>query len=569
MATKKTTAKKGGTKKSASSKKGKSAKKSAAAKKPQSKAKEQGATGEQIKAPEVRHSYISGATFGLKQIRYGDVNGQAIFEGDIVLGTVGEMEAIREQVENPQPDVEFSTVIVGNQFRWPNGVIIFRIDPNLPNQQRVTDAIQHWEANTNLRFRQRTNESNFVTFRPSDGCSANVGMRGGEQFVNLGDGCSTGNTIHEIGHAAGLWHEQSRKDRDNFVTINFTNIIPNTIHNFDQHITDGDDVGSYDYSSIMHYPRNAFAINPSIDTITPKPNPNVPIGQRTALSAGDVAAINAIYPRKSTLGDTSNNGPALVSRAGQVLLGWTGTGNLRLNFMSSTDGLNFSNKVTLGDISPNALALAVFQNRFVVAWTGVGNNQLNVMQSNNGMNWVNKVTLGDTSQSAPSLAVLGSELFIAWRGVGNNQLNVMRSSDGVNWHNKVTLGDTTTSGPTLATLGARLLLGWRGVGNNQLNVIQSANGSNFTNKVTLGETTVSKPQLSVSGTRAFLTWQGVGNQFLNVLASTNGINWGSKFTSRETCIDGPVITPLGNRLVWGWTGTDTAHRLNTMLFNVV
>jgi hypothetical protein len=99
--------------------------------------------------------------------------------------------------------------------------------------------------------------------------------------------------------------------------------------------------------------------------------------------------------------------------------------------------------------------------------------------------------------------------------------------------------------------------------------MQSTNGTSFTNKVTLGETTVQKPQLAISGSRALLTWQGVGNQFLNVLASTNGINWGSKFTSGETCIGGPVITPLGNRLVWGWTGTDTAHRLNTMLFNVV
>ncbi len=374
------------TKKATTSKKG--MKKSSA--KPAS-AKKKGEAGEELKGADIRYSYISGETFGLKKITYGAVNGEAVFEGDIVLGSVAEMETIKEQVENPQPDVEFATVVKA-QFRWPNGVIPFRIDPSLPNQQRVTDAIAHWQANTNVRFRLRTNESDFVTFRPAGGCSANVGKRGGEQFVNLGSGCTTGNTIHEIGHSAGLWHEQSRRDRNDFVTINFPNIQPDMVFNFDQHITDGDDVGGYDYGSIMHYPRNAFAINPNIDTITPKPNPNIPIGQRTGLSAGDIAAINAIYPRKSTLGDTSSNGPALTTRNNQVLLGWTGSGNLRLNFMSSNDGLTFGNKVTLGDTSPASLAVAVFQNRFVVAWIGVGNNRLNVMQSNNGLSWSNKVS---------------------------------------------------------------------------------------------------------------------------------------------------------------------------------
>jgi hypothetical protein len=562
MATKKSTTKKGGTAKKKSGATKKATGKKAASKKA---AKKKGGDfqGEHLENNDVRSTYISGQTFGLKEVRYSAINGDAIFEGDIVLGSVKEMELIKDQVQNPPADVEFS-VIVTPQFRWPNGIIFFRIDSSLTNQQRVTDAINHIQSNSNVRFRPRTSEPNFVTIRPGVGCSANVGMRGGEQFVNLDGGCSTGNTIHELAHAAGLWHEQSREDRNNFVQIVFSNIQPSTIHNFDQHITDGDDVGPYDYGSIMHYPANAFAINPSQPTIiAPQP-----IGQRSALSTGDIRALNFMYPRKSTLGDTSTNGPALTTKGGQLLLGWTGTGNLRLNFMSSTDGLTFSNKVTLGDTSPSALGLTVFNNRFVVAWRGVGNNQLNVMQSNNGLNWSNKVTLGDTTESSPALAVFGNRLYLAWRGVGNNRLNVMSSTDGVTWTNKVTLGDTTTSGPTLAALGPRLLLGWRGVGNNQLNVILSSNGTVFTNKVTLGDTTTSKPYIQASGSRALLTWQGVGNQFLNVLKSTNGTTWTDKFTSRETCIDGPVVSNLGTQLVWGWTGTDSAHRLNTMIFNI-
>ena len=33
------------------------------------------------------------------------------------------------------------------------------------------------------------------------------------------------------------------------------NIEAGKEHNFDQHITDGDDVGPYDFGSIMHYDR--------------------------------------------------------------------------------------------------------------------------------------------------------------------------------------------------------------------------------------------------------------------------------------------------------------------------
>jgi hypothetical protein len=523
--------------------------------------------GEQRKSADVRTGYISGSTFGLKKVWYSAVNGDAIFEGDIVLGSVAELETFKQQIENPDPNVPFAVVRSGEEFRWPDGVIPFQIDQNLPNQQRVTDAIRHWEQNTNIRFRQRTNEADFVTFRPGGGCSSQVGRVGGEQFVTLATGCTTGSTIHEIGHVVGIWHEQSREDRDNFVTINWANIQSGMEHNFNQHVTDGDDIGPYDYGSIMHYPRNAFAINPNIDTITPVGGQE--IGQRNGLSASDLAAANALYRRKATLDDTSPDGPALVRQNDRILLSWIGVGNLRLNFMNSGDGLTFGNKITLSEISPVSPALTLFNNRFVVSWIGVGNNQLNIMQSEDGLTWNNKITLGDTSESSPALAALGNTLFIAWRGVGNDQVNVMASTDGVNWTNKVTMSETTRSGPALTTLGGNLILAWRGVGNNQLNILQSLDGQNFFNKVTLGETTLSKPGLYADGQRVFLTWQGVGNRFLNVLASSNGQTWTSKETSRETCIGGPALSMLGNRLIWGWAGTDIAHRLNTILFSLI
>jgi hypothetical protein len=164
----------------------------------------------------------------------------------------------------------------------------------------VTDAIAHWQSNTRFTFVLRTPANaaqypDWVTFRPSGGCSSAVGRRGGQQFVNLGPGCTTGNTIHEIGHVVGMWHEQSREDRDAFVSIQWANIQAGFEHNFDQHISDGDDVGPYDYGSIMHYPRNAFSSNGN-DTIVPT-DATAQIGQRTALSTGDISTANSMCPK--------------------------------------------------------------------------------------------------------------------------------------------------------------------------------------------------------------------------------------------------------------------------------
>ena len=240
-------------------------------------------------------SFISGNNFQLRSVEYSIINGVAIFEGDIALGPADHMGTMSADVLSDRLPVSGISV-VGERFRWPGGMVPWQSVPAL--RQRVLDAIEHWEANTNVRFVERTEANqaqypNYLSFEVRDGCWSYVGMQTGEQVVSLAAGCGFGAAVHEIFHAVGAWHEQSREDRDRFIRIAWENIQAGREHNFNQHITDGDDIGDYDFDSIMHYPATAFSSNgqPTIITLGGQQ-----IGQRNGLSAGDIAAVNAMYP---------------------------------------------------------------------------------------------------------------------------------------------------------------------------------------------------------------------------------------------------------------------------------
>ena len=268
---------------------------------------------------EWRTGYIQGNTFSNREVKYRITNGMAIFESDIILARNP------KEIERLSHKLVKGIGIKSDQFRWPRGEIPYVIQPTLPDQNRVTAAIRHWEEKTPIRFIQRTDSNasyypNYVSFiqytqpvgveEEQFHCSSPIGMQGwGEQNVILSNQCVTGDVIHEIGHTVGLWHEQSRADRDNFIRIIWENIEPGSENNFNKHGSDGDDIGEYDYCSILHYGAWFFSIDkqtrnkPTIEVRHPErpcgkavsDKPSDSIGQKDGLSPGDIAAVTEIY----------------------------------------------------------------------------------------------------------------------------------------------------------------------------------------------------------------------------------------------------------------------------------
>jgi hypothetical protein len=233
-----------------------------------------------------------------------EADGTAVVEGDIILSHMDEGKRAKENNGNHNGHKSNgrndAIIISGSRYRWPKGTMPYVINSttNATVLSRIMSAINYWNSvlPANVRLVPRTNETGYVLFynTSSNICSSSIGMTGYVQRINIGPYCSVGNTIHEIGHAFGLWHEQSREDRNNYVQVLWENVQTGQEHNFNQKISNGDDIGPYDFTSIMHYPAYAFSKNglPTLKTI---PTP-VSLGYRTTLSDKDIAAIRFMYP---------------------------------------------------------------------------------------------------------------------------------------------------------------------------------------------------------------------------------------------------------------------------------
>jgi hypothetical protein len=278
---------------------------------------------------ETGRGYLTGPGLYEFPVDYAIVDDLAFHEGCIELDTVKKVEEEAERIrakhtikktieaagENQAPSEAYGQMGVGlptdSSFLWTNGLVPYTISNDVPNDNRVDDAIKHIESNTSIRFVRRTSNNarrypNYIEIISNGNkgwSSSKVGMRGGRQLLRFSDRHSWKILVHEFLHALGMYHEQSRSDRDEYVEIRWNNIPDgpppegenNWTGNF-QKKPDAVDYFDYDYGSIMHYGPKNFARDRSKPTIVPC-QPDVTIGQRERMSYGDRQTIAKMYER--------------------------------------------------------------------------------------------------------------------------------------------------------------------------------------------------------------------------------------------------------------------------------
>ena len=211
-------------------------------------------------------------------------------EGDVI---------IMGDIAMPAEYAEVGALATYGANTWINGIVPYTFAANLKGveKQAVRDAMSLWQDVSGLKFVPRTNQQDFIHFIRSTGNWSYIGRIGGKQDIGIVSWDSIHTIAHEIAHALGWYHEQSRPDRNQYIQVKWGRITEGYEHNFAV-VPDAQTNKPYDFLSIMHYPAWAYSTNgqPTIVTREGYEQYQNRMGQTSYLSSRDKAGMAALYP---------------------------------------------------------------------------------------------------------------------------------------------------------------------------------------------------------------------------------------------------------------------------------
>lgn len=225
----------------------------------------------------------------LGYVQFQVIDGWAVAFGDVLLGKLkGEWKP--GQTGNYQPK---------ESQLWPNSEIPYYVHVSGTLKAEVEKAIEEFNSQTNIVFVPYNGQKDYIVFTEGkENCLSYLGKIGGQQPIYLSPKCGKNEITHEIMHALGFVHEQSRSDREKFVEVHFQNIKKEFHAQYDvipSHLVDyynGSDF-LFDYNSVMMYSDSAFALQPDLKTMSSRTSEVIEPSR--GLSKSDISRVNRLY----------------------------------------------------------------------------------------------------------------------------------------------------------------------------------------------------------------------------------------------------------------------------------
>jgi hypothetical protein len=449
--------------------------------------------------------------------------------------------------------------VAGKRHRWLNRTVPYQISEELtvPEHNVVRDAIRIWNASTVVRLVERSGESDYVEFVRGNDCASAVGRQGGRQVVT----CSfevDSTVVHEIAHAVGLWHEQSRQDRNLFIQVHSENIEPEQEHNFQMHIDDGHDIGPYDYQSLMHYSPGQRAVDWRPGSVIERQSSKAP---PAVVSYGN--RLHMVH-----LGESSND------------IWWSIFDGVLWRTPSGEPG----NEKIPGQKSKATPALAVFNNHLHMVHLGDSSNDI-WWSIYDGVSWNksdgtpgNERIPGQKSKASPALAVFNNQLHMVHLGDSSNDI-WWSIYDGVSWNkldgmpgNERIPGQKSKASPALAVFNSQLHMVHLGDSSNDIwwsiydgGSWNKPDGTPGNERIP-GQKSKTAPDLKLFNGALHLVHLGKTSN--NIWTSTyRGNKWSSNRRSYNgKSRAGPTLAALGARLYMFHVG-ETSERIYQTLYD--